>query len=178
MSKRRTVVLDESVTDTPEGIGAFLSNARTEHGQCVAERLELPRLVTASPAINRATSLGGLPLGGRYAVIYGPWGGGKSTLAARVLGDVYRAGGIGYYADVELAAVKQWFRNCGCPDEGYVYAKHRSQEEVQDSIGNFLRDITKAKAAGEIPQETPVVIVIDTITRLVPADKLSGKIGS
>lgn len=162
----------------PSGAASFLSRAQKAHGVKIAAHMETRRFVTRSPAFNRACGLGGLPLSGRYVVVIGPWGGGKSTLMARVLADVARGGGVGYYADVERARTASWFEAAGLREGEYVYAKHRSQEEHQDHCLQFLRDAAKAKRDGDLPEDAPVLAVFDTITEFAPAGKLDGSVGS
>lgn len=161
----------------PVGSELFINRVRAKQGIEVREREVVRRFVTESVAINRMCGVGGLPLG-RIVVGHGPYRAGKSTSAAAVLGDVGRAGGIGYYADVERAVVKAWFRFCGLPDNNYIYRMPRTQEDAQDKILEFLRMAREARTSGEITESAPIVVVIDTISKMVPEDMLSGKIGS
>lgn len=165
-------------SSAPSGAAAFLKRAASAHGVKIAAQMETMRFVTRSPAFNRACGIGGLPLSGRYIVVMGPWGGGKSTLMARVLADVARGGGVGYYADVERARTSSWFEAAGLREGEYVYAKHRSQEEHQDHILQFLIDAAKAKKAGDLPEDAPVFAVVDTVTEFAPEGKLDGSVGS
>lgn len=162
----------------PTGAAAFLKRAQKDFGVQVAAQLETRRFVTRSPAFNRMCGLGGLPLSGRYLVVLGPWSGGKSTLMARILSDVARGGGVGYYADVERARTASWFEAVGLSAGDYVYAKHRSQEEHQDKILDFLIAAAKAKKAGDLEEDAPVLVVVDTVTEFAPAGKLDGSVGS
>ncbi len=144
------------------------------------EARNLKRWVTPSPAVNRAFGIGGVPLG-VFSVVWGPYRGGKTTTMASLLGAVAEDGGIGLYADVERAAYKPWFRSLGAPDNAYVYVggdKARSQEEFQDTISKFLVQVAKWKKVGDVDPSAPVLVVLDTVTLLVPSEKLSGKIGS
>lgn len=168
---------EEEAPRAPSTPTEFLKRAIDEHGEDPSESDRVSRFVTESPALNRIAGIGGIPLG-RVVLVWGPYRGGKSTLTARVLGDVARAGGVGYYVDVERAAVKSWFRSCGLDDDQYVYTRPRTQEDVQDRVLAFLRMVAKAKAEGEIPWGLPVVVAVDTVTKLVPSDMLDGKIGS
>lgn len=154
----------------------FMDSMRKAHG-APPERNQTPRFVTGSLAFNHATGLGGAPLG-QYFLVYGPFHGGKSTLCAAMMADCAQTGGAALFLDVERAAVLAWFRQAGCEGWMYAYKRPRTQEETFDVLGDFLRKAKEARAAGDIEPDAPVLALVDSVTKLIPADKLSGKVGA
>jgi recombination protein RecA len=166
-------------TPAPGGAPAptFLQQAQKKYGAAVAETLYRGRIVTPSLALNWATGIGGLPRGG-FSLWWGPFHGGKTTLAAFVMAGVVEMGGVGFYLDVERAAVLSWFHQVGLPSDSFIYKMPKDQEDGIDAITAFLNDVIKAKASGQLSKTAPVLVVIDSVTMFAPRDKIEGKIGA
>jgi len=85
--------------------------------------------------IDRATG-GGVPKG-LFTQIYGPQGGGKTTLCFYLIAQCQKAGGIAAYIDAEHRGNASWAQVCGVNLEELVVMQPESAEAALQGINNL-----------------------------------------
>lgn len=125
---------------------------------------EVEVIPTGCLAVDVALGVGGMPRG-RIVEIYGVEGGGKSTLALHVVANAQKARGAAAYIDAEHAIDVEYAKEIGViPDELCL---------SQPSCGEEALEITEALIrSGEID-----VVVVDSVSALVPRAELDGEMG-
>jgi recombination protein RecA len=125
---------------------------------------EVEVISTGVPALDYALGVGGLPRG-RITEIFGPPGGGKSTIAQQVIAQAQAKGGIVAYVDAEHSLDPSYARALGVNiDDLYI---------SQPDYGEQGLEITQAFVkSGEID-----VVVVDSVASLVPKAEIEGSIG-
>lgn len=125
---------------------------------------EVEVISTGVPALDYALGVGGLPRG-RVTEIFGPPGGGKSTIAQQVIAEAQKAGGIAAYVDAEHSLDPTYARALGVNvDELWI---------SQPDYGEQGLEITQAFVkSGEVD-----VVVVDSVASLVPKAEIDGQIG-
>lgn len=134
---------------------------------------------TIFPSINRATRIGGWPIG-RITTIHGPSNHGKTLLAHGLGFSFLGAGGFYNLIDAEHTTPQQWLVELGSSvgrdvlsHPGFVASRPTCFEEVVDNVRQTLDTIGEAKAKGSLASATPALIVIDSIRKLSPKNLLA-----
>jgi len=116
---------------------------------------------TGSITLNIATGINGYPRG-RIIEIFGPESGGKTTLSLIAIAQAQKAGGIAAFIDAEHSLNKKWAQKLGVnTDELYFY-----QPDYGEQALNVLEKLLLTKSFD--------IIVIDSVTALVPKAELEG----
>lgn len=128
--------------------------------------------------VNRAFTTGGFPLGCVY-LFHGPEGGGKTALALAVIDAVQKQGGIGLFVDAEQSAeTKRWFAQLGFDQDRCIYhgrvepdrvVPPLTYEEVVEYVDGFLDRYDDLRKRKMIPADTPIAIIIDSLSVMAPA---------
>lgn len=131
------------------------------HGQ---NTLDVESVSTGSIAVDRAIGIGGLPKG-RITEIYGPESSGKTTFTLHLIAEAQRAGDICAFVDVENALDTSWARRIGVDTDELFISQPNSGEE--------------ALALAETLVESGMfgVVVIDSVSALVPRAEIDGEMG-
>ena len=119
---------------------------------------------TGSISLDMALGVGGVPRG-RVVEIYGPEGGGKTTLALHILAEAQKQGGEGAFVDAEHALDPDWAKRIGVDMENLLIAQPDSGEQALQIIETLVR-------SGEVD-----VIVVDSVAALVPQAEIAGEMG-
>jgi len=119
---------------------------------------------TGSISLDLALGVGGVPRG-RVVEIYGPEGGGKTTLALHILAEAQKKGGIAAFIDAEHALDPDWARKIGVNVEDILISQPDSGEQALQIIETLVR-------SGEVD-----VIVIDSVAALTPKAEIAGEMG-
>jgi len=119
---------------------------------------------TGSISLDMALGVGGVPRG-RVVEIYGPEGGGKTTLALHILAEAQKQGGVGAFIDAEHALDPDWAKRIGVDMENLLIAQPDSGEQALQIIETLVR-------SGEVD-----VIVVDSVAALVPQAEIAGEMG-
>lgn len=140
-------------------------------------------------SFNRATTIGGAPLGCTW-LVHGPPAAGKTAFLIGLIKSVQALGGISAFFDIELSAeTKRWFAAMGLDGSKCLYYGRTSSseekkpityEEIVEEADSLLENFQKLKAAGNIAPGTPLLIVLDSISKLAPESlmkNLRGKDG-
>lgn len=99
---------------------------------------------------------GGVPEG-KVIEIFGDSGSSKSALAATILANTQKQGGLAVLIDTESAATDQFFEALGLDTSKLLYIQLEAIEEVYDAVEVIIE---RARKAGK---DKPVTIVIDSI---------------
>lgn len=143
---------------------------RKEFGQDIIIKgsdkpLDIPAIPTGSLNLDRALGVGGVPRG-RVSEIFGPEGGGKTTLAQHIVAEAQRMGGKAVYIDLENAVDAGYMSACGVDmDELYL-----SQPNNGEEAWNIMLRLVRANVAD--------VIVLDSVSALVTAAEKDSDAGS
>lgn len=121
-------------------------------------------LSTGSIALDEALGVGGLPLG-RIVEMYGPESSGKTSLALRHAGEQQRAGRVVAMIDAENAFDPEWAAKLGVDTDALLVSQPDNGEQglgIADMLG----------VSGNVG-----LIIIDSVSALVPEAELKGEIG-
>jgi len=130
----------------------------------LSEIPQVPVVSTGLLSLDSALGIGGLPLG-RIVELYGPEASGKSTLTLEIIREAQKAGHVCAYMDMENALDASYAAVLGVDTETLVTA--------QPECGEHCLEITrKLVETGEVG-----VIVIDSVSALVPRAEMEGEIG-
>jgi len=119
---------------------------------------------TGSISLDKALGVGGMPRG-RVIEIYGPEGGGKTTLALHILAEAQKQGGVGAFVDAEHALDPDWAKRIGVDMDNLLISQPDSGEQALQIIETLVR-------SGEVD-----VIVVDSVAALVPQAEIAGEMG-
>jgi len=119
---------------------------------------------TGSISLDLALGVAGVPRG-RVIEIYGPEGGGKTTLALHILAEAQKQNGVGAFVDAEHALDPDWAKIIGVNVEDLLISQPDSGEQALQIVETLVR-------SGEVD-----VIVIDSVAALVPRAEIAGEMG-
>ena len=119
---------------------------------------------TGSISLDMALGVGGVPRG-RVIEIYGPEGGGKTTLALHILAEAQKQGGVGAFVDAEHALDPDWAKKIGVNVDDLLISQPDSGEQALQIVETLVR-------SGEVD-----VIIVDSVAALVPQAEIAGEMG-
>jgi recombination protein RecA len=119
---------------------------------------------SGSIALDAALGVGGLPRG-RVVEIYGPEMAGKTTIALHVIANVQRNGGHAVMIDAEHALDLEYARNLGVDTDHLLLDQPDTGEQALEIADMVIR-------SGVID-----VVVIDSVSALVPRAEIEGMMG-
>lgn len=124
---------------------------------------EVKKISTGSILIDRALG-GGLPVG-RVIEVYGPEASGKTTLALHSIAQAQREGGICAFIDAEHALDPSHAKNLGINVDDLIISQPDYGEQALDIVEMLIR-------SGAVD-----IIVVDSVSALVPKAELDGDMG-
>ena len=116
----------------------------------------------------------GLPVG-KIVAFYGPEGGGKSSLAYRVVGNAQRMGYTAAWIDAECSFSKQLAIINGCNPKDILLVDAKENDMTAEKVLKVIEGLAFAPEIKQVidgkvvKQSRPKVIVLDSIPSLVPA---------
>lgn len=122
---------------------------------------------TIVPSLNRAIVLGGMPTNCVLS-LHGPYGGGKSILAALLCQSFIEADGYAQYNDQEYTVSKPWFQQLGVDTSALDYKRHKYFEDMAEYIEETIDKFKDMKRREVIEENTPMISVIDSTAKLIP----------
>lgn len=151
-----------------QGLQSFLSQmAKDRPGEVRAlsdeSALRVEVIPTGVISLDVALGIGGLPKG-RVTEIYGPTGGGKSTLSLAVAIQCQKLGGNVGFVDCEQALSKELAINMGVDPDRFVVYQPRDGEDAIDMVENML----KSRAFD--------LIVVDSIAAMTPRAEMDAEV--
>ncbi len=140
------------------GKGAIMKLSETE------ARVDVPAISTASPALDLALGIGGIPRG-RVVEVYGPEASGKTTLALHMIACAQKAEGVAAFIDAEHALDTQYSRRLGVDMENLLINQPDSGEQALDIVEALVRSSALD------------IVVIDSVAALTPRAEIEGEMG-
>ncbi|PSQ89571.1 MAG: recombinase RecA [Bacteroidetes bacterium QS_8_64_10] len=141
-----------------------------DHGQGAIMRLgdepvqEVDAIPTGSLKIDAALGVGGVPRG-RIVEIYGPEASGKTTLAQHIVAEAQKKGGTCAFIDAEHALDPNYAEALGVDTDELLL----SQPDTGEQALNICEMLVRSGALD--------VVVIDSVSALVPESELEGDMG-
>mgnify|MGYP001563193947 FL=1 len=119
---------------------------------------------TGVMGLDLALGVGGLPKG-RIIEIFGPEGGGKTTLALHVVKEAQKKGGIAAFVDAEHALDPSRAASIGVDIKELLISQPDTGEQALEIVETLVR-------SGAVD-----VVVIDSVAALVPRAEVEGEMG-
>ena len=119
---------------------------------------------TGSLALDLALGINGIPKG-RITEIYGPESSGKTTVAAQVVAQAQKQGGLAAYVDVEHAVDPTYFQNLGVDIDNLLISQPSTGEEALEVVDALVRSNAIS------------IVVLDSVAALVPKAEIEGEMG-
>lgn len=129
----------------------------------VADRMGVETVPTGSLSLDIALG-GGVPRG-RVVEIFGPEGGGKTTIALHVIAEVQKMGGTAAFVDAEHALDPLRAQALGVSITDLLVSQPDTGEQALEIVETLVR-------SGAID-----VIVVDSVAALVPRAEVEGEMG-
>jgi recombination protein RecA len=127
-------------------------------------RMAVEAIPTGSLGLDLALGVGGLPKG-RIVEIFGPEGGGKTTLALHVIAEAQKKGGTAAFVDAEHALDPGRAESIGVNIKELLISQPDTGEQALEIVETLVR-------SGAVD-----VIVIDSVAALVPRAEVEGEMG-
>lgn len=128
-------------------------------------------------SLNRAATVGGVPISCTW-LIHGPSGGGKTALLIAMMKAFVKAGGLAAFIDAEMSAdTRRWIRQLGLDTQSVLYVGRTGEEDTEpltyevvvDEVDGIMGRYKLGKREGWIAPGTPLIVGVDSISRMVPA---------
>jgi len=150
-----------------DGLKAAIAQIKKVYGpESIMKFSDAPAEVDAIPlgclSFDIASGIGGVPRG-RICEVFGPEGGGKTTLALHLVANVQKAGGNVAYIDVENALNIEYAAKLGINLDDVHLSQPDNGEEGLTIAETLIR-------SGEID-----LVVIDSVDALLPEEVLQGE---
>ena len=145
-------------------------NLEKKYGKGIVMRLgdqpetDLPTVSTGSILLNQALGIKGYPRG-RIVEVYGPASSGKTTLALYAIASVQREKGRALFIDTEHAFDQSYAKALGVDVDELLFCQPTYGEQACDVAEACVRD-------GVVD-----IVVIDSVSALLPEAELKGDIG-
>src|SRR6202041_3379937 len=156
--------------DREKALELALAQIEKSHGKGSVMRLgdevrqPISVIPTGSIALDVALGIGGLPRG-RVVEIYGPEGGGKTSLALHAVANAHKAGGIAAFVDAEHALDPDYAQKLGVDTDALLVSQLDTGEQALEITDRLIR-------SGAID-----IVVIDSVAALVPRAEIEGEMG-
>lgn len=151
--------VDDVISDAEKVFGARSVMRLTDK-----KKLKIPAQRTGVPQLDLALGVGGLPKG-RIVEIYGPESSGKTTLAAKIIATAQKEGAWVWYGDMEHALDPEWFEKIGVNMDKLLISQPDHGNQCLDMAQHMIK-------TGVID-----IIVVDSVSALVPQAELNGESG-
>ena len=164
MAKKKDSVTREDILEQA------LIEIRSKFGDGAIMRLgdEVQRVAEVIPSgilpLDVALGIGGIPRG-RVVEIFGPEGGGKTTIALHILAEAQKTGGLAAFIDAEHALDPRLASSLGV-DTANLYM---SQPDSGEQAFYILDTLVRSGAFD--------VVVVDSVAALTPQAEIDGKMG-
>jgi recombination protein RecA len=130
----------------------------------VGARLSVDAIPTGSLGLDLALGVGGLPRG-RIVEIFGPEGGGKTTLALHVIAEAQKKGGTAAFIDAEHALDPTRAESIGVNIQDLLISQPDTGEQALEIVETLVR-------SGGVD-----IVVVDSVAALVPRAEVEGEMG-
>jgi recombination protein RecA len=151
-------ILDRAITDIKQKFG---DGAIMKLGDRTNMNVEV--IPTGVLPLDVALGVGGVPRG-RVVELYGPEGGGKTTIALHIIAEAQKTGGVTAFIDAEHALDPGLARSIGVDIGNMFISQPDSGEQAFYIIDSLVR-------SGAVD-----LIVVDSVAALTPQGEIDGKI--
>jgi recombination protein RecA len=127
-------------------------------------KLQVEVVSTGALGLDLALGIGGVARG-RVVEIYGPESSGKTTLGYHIIAEAQREGGVAAFIDAEHALDPTYARAVGVDVDNLLLSQPDSGEQALEIAETLVR-------SGAID-----VVVVDSVSALVPRAELEGEMG-
>lgn len=163
MAKKAAVTREDILEQALGEIrGKFGDGAIMRLGDEVQHAVEV--ISTGILPLDVALGIGGVPRG-RVVEIFGPEGGGKTTIALHILAEAQAAGGIAAFIDAEHALDPRLAASLGVDTSNLYLSQPDSGEQAFYILDTLVR-------SGALD-----LVVIDSVAALTPQAEIDGKMG-
>ena len=128
------------------------------------KKLALEVIPTGSICLDVALGIGGLPRG-RIVEIFGPEGGGKTTVSLHAIAEAQKKGGVAAFIDAEHAMDPVYAKKLGVDINNLLI----SQPDYGEQALEIAETLVRSSAID--------IIVIDSVAALVPKKEIEGDMG-
>ena len=129
-----------------------------------ATKLHVETIPTGVLSLDLALGVGGLPRG-RVVEIFGPEGGGKTTVSLHAIAEAQKRGGTAAFIDAEHAMDPKYAKKLGVNVENLLMSQPDYGEQALEIAETLIR-------SGAID-----IIVVDSVAALVPKSEVEGEMG-
>jgi len=129
-----------------------------------ATKLHVETIPTGVLSLDLALGVGGLPRG-RVVEIFGPEGGGKTTVSLHAIAEAQKRGGTAAFIDAEHAMDPKYAKKLGVNVENLLISQPDYGEQALEIAETLIR-------SGAID-----IIVVDSVAALVPKSEVEGEMG-
>ena len=127
-------------------------------------RSDVEAIPTGSLTLDWALGIGGVPRG-RVIEIFGPEGGGKTTLTLSIISQVQKKGGVAAFIDAEHAVDPNYAERLGVNLSELLISQPDTGEQALEIVETLVRS------------NAVDIIVIDSVAALVPRAEIEGEMG-
>jgi len=128
-------------------------------------RSDVEAIPTGSLTLDWALGIGGVPRG-RVIEIFGPEGGGKTTLTLSIISQVQKKGGVAAFIDAEHAVDPNYAERLGVNLSELLISQPDTGEQALEIVETLVRS------------NAVDIIVIDSVAALVPRAEIEGEMGA
>lgn len=151
-----------------KALGDFLKKASKDHGTRITtlsdnRSVDVDVIPTGALSLDYALGVGGLPRG-RITEIYGPTGGGKTTLTLEAAVNCQRDGGVIGFVDAEQALNRELTDSIGIDSDRFVIAQPDTGEQAIE----IARDMVESDAFD--------MVIVDSAAALVPKAEIDADV--
>jgi len=129
-----------------------------------ATKLHVETIPTGVLSLDLALGVGGLPRG-RVIEIFGPEGGGKTTVSLHAVAEAQKRGGTAAFIDAEHAMDPKYAKKLGVNIDNLLISQPDYGEQALEIAETLIR-------SGAID-----IIVVDSVAALVPKSEVEGEMG-
>jgi recombination protein RecA len=129
-----------------------------------ATKLHIETIPTGVLSLDLALGVGGLPRG-RVVEIFGPEGGGKTTVSLHAVAEAQKRGGVAAFIDAEHAMDPKYAKKLGVDVDNLLISQPDYGEQALEIAETLIR-------SGAID-----IIVVDSVAALVPKSEVEGEMG-
>jgi recombination protein RecA len=129
-----------------------------------ASKMDVEVIPSGVFALDAALGVGGFPKG-RIIEIYGPEGGGKTTVSLQAIAEAQKRGGIAAFIDAEHALSPVYAKKLGVDINNLLISQPDYGEQALEIAETLIR-------SGAVD-----IIVIDSVAALVPKAEIEGEMG-
>lgn len=129
-----------------------------------AGRQDVAAIPTGALSMDWALGIGGVPRG-RVVEIFGPEGGGKTTLCLNIIAQVQKRGGVAAFVDAEHAMDPTYAEKLGVNLDDLLISQPDTGEQALEIVETLVRS------------NAVDVVAIDSVAALVPRAEIEGEMG-